>query len=71
MLLCIDTFTCIFSISQVNVSFFVALQVFLEIEFRPKVSAEIRHFSPKISVSAESQNPTFGHTLSIQITPQS
>ena len=59
----IDTFTCVFSIPQVNVSFFVAFQLFLAIEFRPKVSAEIRHFSPKVSVSAESQIPTFGRTL--------
>ena len=37
--------------------------MFLSIVFRPKVSAESRHFSPKVSVSAESQNSTFGRTL--------
>ena len=52
-----------FQFSTCECKFFVALQLFLATEFRPKVSAEIRHFSPKVSVSAESQNPTFGPTL--------
>ena len=52
-----------FQYSTSECKFFVALQLFLATEFRPKVSAEIRHFSPKVSVSAESQNPTFGRTL--------
>ena len=52
-----------FQYSTSECKFFVALQLFLATEFRPKVSAEIRHFSPKVSVSAESQIPTFGRTL--------
>ena len=52
-----------FQFSTSGCKFFVALQLFLATEFRPKVSAEIRHFSPKVSVSAESQISTFGRTL--------
>ena len=52
-----------FQYSTSECKFFVALQLFLATEFRPKVSAEIRHFSPKVSVSAESQIPTLGRTL--------
>ena len=52
-----------FQYSTSECKFFVALQLFLATEFRPKVSAEIRHFSPKVSVSAESQISTFGRTL--------
>ena len=52
-----------FQYSSSECKFFVALQVFLATEFRPKVSAEIRHFLPKVSVSAESQISTFGRTL--------
>ena len=52
-----------FQYSTSECKFFVALQLFLATEFRSKVSAEIRHFSPKVSVSAESQISTFGRTL--------
>ena len=52
-----------FQYSTSECKFFVALQLFLATEFRPKVSAEIRPFSPKVSVSAESQISTFGRTL--------
>ena len=56
-----------FQYSTSECKFFVALQLFLATEFRPKVSAEIRHFLPKVSVSAESQNPTFGRTLCVTL----
>ena len=56
-----------FQYSTSECKFFVALQLFLATEFRPKVSAEIRHFSPKVSVSAESQISTFGRTLGMGI----
>ena len=43
-----------FQYSTSESKFVVALQLFLATEFRPKVS-----------VSAENQNPTFGRTLQI------